>query len=205
METNNEPMKYLFLLITIALLGSCQNTPKWTDDMEKCLADPEVELLHTALTRFERVLNEKATGETLTDKYKYYLKEVERIDLLPEYYHHLLIKETTKKMLFTDFYEQMWQQSSQWVLNDGKGTPVYIINGFGGVPTCLGKTGANSWLKNKLESYKKPVNPVPSLLARELLNNLTPEDYEIPQVRAFIALSLCYQQSVAYYDKETER
>ncbi|MFK7756133.1 MAG: hypothetical protein AB8B53_04295 [Flavobacteriales bacterium] len=196
-------MKYLILPLTLLALSlpSCNSTPSWLDEMNGCLAEREVKLLNISLKRFEEVLNKKSEGETLTDKYIHFLKDVERLNLLPEYYHDLLIKETIKTMLNTDFYEQMWQQSTQWVLNDGKGTPVYIINGFGNIPTCLAESANHAWFTQKMNTFKKPVNPVPSFLAKELLNQLKPEDYELPQIRAFIALSLCYQLGVAYYDK----
>lgn len=193
-------MKNLLILI-ILFSASCEKAPLWTDDLSGCLAETEIKLLLKSLKNFEQVLNEQAAGNTLTEKYVDFLNEVKRRNLLPHYYHHLLIKETTKHLLNSKFYEQMWQQSTQWVLNDGKGTPVYIINGFGKVPICLAKSSKNAWLVEKLASYKKPVNPVPSFLAKELLTNLKSSDYEHPQIRAFIALSLCYQLGVAYYDK----
>ncbi len=194
-------MKSFFLCLVTTFCLSCERAPHWTDDLSGCLAKPEINLLLKSLNNFEKVLNEQAVGNTLTEKYLHFLKEVERRNLLPDYYHHLLIKETTKRMLNTKFYEQMWQQSTQWVLNDGKGTPVYIINGFGKVPICLAKSSQNAWFTEKLVGYKKPVNPVPSFLAKELLTNLSSTDYEQPQIRVFIALSLCYQLGVAYYDK----
>ncbi len=195
-------MKLHSLLFAVILLFSqCDSSPKWTDSLTTCLSDEDIDLLTLAKNRFEKVISEKFDGSTIGEKYKSYVKEIAKKDMIDGIYHELLIKETTKKMQASDLYEKIWQKSDKWHLNDRRGSNIYLINGYADVPTCLSSATNSAWLKAKVRELEISIYPFPSNLANEILNTFSPKDYDNEYHQLFIAISLCYTQSLIYYDK----